>query len=314
MGYIFDKEKIRFRKRDKTLGQVAWKVGKLILVSLALSVFYYAVAALFFSTDTDRQLRRENKMYEKLYGELVKKEELVGDVVEDLRLRDNEIYESIFHSKAPSVDPISSEDLDFEVDSIMESNIILYAGRKGKTLVERASGVEENFRKIFSIMAAGDTAVPPMHPPLENLSYSQAGASIGWKINPFYKVMSRHNGIDLMAPQGEPVYASKGGFVILVSRSEKGLGNVVEINNGHGYHTRYCHLDEIYVKFGQEIPRGTKIGTVGISGNTYAPHLHYEMMRGDDYLDPVNYMFATLTPDAYALMTFMSSRTGQSMD
>jgi len=314
MGYEFDKENIRFRSVTRSVGGILWKVVKLLLVSLALSVFYYAIVATFFSTDAEKRLRRENKMYEKLYGSMVDKEDMVGDVVEELRLRDAEIYESVFHSKAPSVDPISSKDLDFVVDSIRESNVTLYTGRKADQLLSQASRVEDNFKRIFSLLADKNTTLPPMDPPLEGLSYSQAGASTGQKINPFYKVSSQHNGLDIVAAQGEPVYASAGGFVILVRRSDRGLGNTVEINNGNGYHTLYCHLDDIYVKFGQEIPKGTKIGTVGISGNTYAPHLHYEVMHGDDYLDPVNYMFGTLTPNAYALFTYNSSRTGQSMD
>ena len=150
--------------------------------------------------------------------------------------------------------------------------------------------------------------------PLKKFSFAQTGASTGDKVNPFYKVKIRHNGLDMIAPSGEPVYASDKGVVSEVVKSRKGLGNVVTIDHGNGYRTRYAHLADIEVRKGRIVKKGTRIGYVGVSGNSFAPHLHYEVLKDTLIMDPVSHFFASVGPEEYVNMLIMSSTTGQSMD
>ena len=123
-----------------------------------------------------------------------------------------------------------------------------------------------------------------------------------------------HNGLDLIAPAGDPVYAAADGRVSDVVKSRKGLGNVVTVDHGNGYVTRYAHLADIEVKKGRVVKKGTRLGYVGVSGNSFAPHLHYEVIRDTTIVDPVNHFFGSVTPDEYVNMLIMSASTGQSMD
>jgi len=149
---------------------------------------------------------------------------------------------------------------------------------------------------------------------VEEFSYAQTGASVGQKISPFTRVETQHNGLDLIAGEGEPVYATADGTVSSVTRSGKGLGNVVEIDHGNGYVTRYAHLADILVSKGQKVSRGKRIASVGISGNSFAPHLHYEVIKDGVPANPVDYMFSDLGPGEYVNVSYMSTSTGQSMD
>ena len=88
----------------------------------------------------------------------------------------------------------------------------------------------------------------------------------------------------------------------------------MEIDHGNGYVTRYAHLADIEVRKGRRLKRGDRIGYVGVSGNSFAPHLHYEVLRDTLVMDPVNHMFASVTPEEYVNMLVMSVSTGQSMD
>ena len=99
-----------------------------------------------------------------------------------------------------------------------------------------------------------------------------------------------------------------------VSTDRKGLGNYVEIEHQGGYRTRYVHLSEISVKPGQAVSRGDRIGASGISGNSFAPHLHYEVIRDSLSLEPTAFFFADLSPTAYSNLLYMAERTGQSLD
>jgi murein DD-endopeptidase MepM/ murein hydrolase activator NlpD len=78
--------------------------------------------------------------------------------------------------------------------------------------------------------------------------------------------------------------------------------------------TRYAHLADIETRKGRRVKRGTRIGYVGVSGNSFAPHLHYEVIRDTTIVDPVNYFFASVTPEDYVNMMVMAASTGQSMD
>ncbi len=89
---------------------------------------------------------------------------------------------------------------------------------------------------------------------------------------------------------------------------------MVEIDHGNGYVTRYAHLADIEVRKGRKEKKGTRIGYVGISGNSFAPHLHYEVYRDTVAMDPVNHLFASVTPEEYVNILVMSVVTGQSMD
>ena len=176
-----------------------------------------------------------------------------------------------------------------------------------------AGNVDDNFREIFRLLEQRDS-IPPLSLPLQGMSYVQTGASVGLKHNPIHKLEMQHEGIDLIAPQGEPVYAAADGVVTQEIHSRKGLGNIVEISHKNGYSTRYCLLGEISVSKGRTVKRGQKIGTIGISVTSPTAHLHYEVLHRGTVLDPVNYLFASVTPDEYAKMLYMSVRTSQSMD
>lgn len=313
-GYTYDKESVRLRKvRTSVWKKVRWAV-LFFVASLSMAVLYYAVFALFFSTDTERRLKMENDMYRSELPELERKERLLADVVDGLKARDNRIYEEIFHTSAPEMNPMSAVEFLDGLDSIPDDNIVRYAEKKLMSLDRSAAAVEDNFRRIMAAVTDSGFVMPPMTNPLDDFTFAQTGASVGSKINPFYKVPMPHNGLDLLAHSGEPVHSAADGVVTEVVRSRKGLGNVVVVDHGGGYRTRYAHLADIEVVRGRVVKRGTRLGYVGVSGNSFAPHLHYEVLKDTLVLDPVNHMFASMTPEEYMNTLILSVSTGQSMD
>ena len=311
--YIFDRD-FRFRKDKTSVWTIVRKILLFFLTTLSLAILYYVIFALVFSTDEERSLIQENRMYEKVFPEMNVKEELLSDVVDGLVIRDDMIYEEIFHTSAPDMDPGSSLDFLMGIDSAGDDDIVKHSASRLKIMERTVGAVEDNFRDIFRLVASEDMVMPPMSNPMNGFSFAQTGASVGDRINPFYKVQIRHDGLDMIAPAGEPVYASADGKVSNIIRSRKGLGNVVVIEHDGGYVTRYAHLADIEVRKGRKIRKGDRIGYVGVSGNSFAPHLHYEVLRDTLVLDPVNFMFASVTPEDYVNMLILSASTGQSMD
>lgn len=312
--YTYDKEKVGFRKARTSVWKWFRRSVLFLVATLSMTVLYYVIFALVFSTETERRLKAEIDMYEREMPELERKESLLSDVVEGLKARDNRIYEEIFHMAAPDMDRLSSMDFLASLDSIPDDNIVRYAEGKLASMELGAERVEENFRRAMEAMLKQDFVMPPMTNPLVDYTFAQTGASVGSKINPFYKVPMQHNGLDMLAHSGEPVHAAADGVVKEVIKSRKGLGNVVVIDHGDGYLTRYAHLADMQVSKGRKVKRGTCIGYVGVSGTSFAPHLHYEVLRDTVVLDPINHLFASVTPEEYMNMMVMSVSTGQSLD
>jgi hypothetical protein len=313
-GYIYDKDNVGFRKMRTPLRKKIRRILLLFVASISLTLLYYLIFALFFSTEAESRLERENQMFERELPQLQQKEALLADVLDGLNMRDDRIYEEIFHSSSPSMSPLTSV-VDFSgLDTIPDHDLVWYAQRKLDKVVSSAASVEDDFMRIAELLQDSAFVMPPMNNPLDDFTFAQTGASVGDKINPFYKVPIRHNGLDLVAHSGEPVHVTADGIVEKVTKSRKGLGNVVEVRHEGGYVTRYAHLADIEVRKGKKVKKGDRIGYVGVSGNSFAPHLHYEVHRDTIVMDPVNHFFASLDPEEYVNVMIMSATTGQSLD
>ena len=301
-------------KRNHKPGRIIGAVLRYFIASLTLSILLYIVFALLFSTREEKKLEEENRLYEQMYASLREREALVSDVLDGLLAKDNGIYRQLFEADSPALLPVTAEELIADSDSLSDSFYLSLSAVKSENLMRMAGKVEDNFREIFETLVQRRDTIPPLTLPIGNMSYIRTGASVGMKVHPFMKVEMRHDGIDLVARPGEPVYAAAAGTVVSVERSAGGLGNVVEISHGNGFVTRYACLSDVSVTRGNRVKAGKQIGTVGISRGSFAPHLHYEVRCKGKVLDPVHHFFASATPAEYANMLFMSVSTGQSMD
>jgi len=302
------------KKKPSRFQKILTNVLRYIIASVSFAVVLYVLFALFFSTDEESKLQRENRLYRQRYARMTQQTQLIGDVVQGLMEKDNGIYEGLFKTSVPTADLVTATGLTPLADSLSESFYVHSAASTSETLMLMAGSVEANFEEVFRILRERRDSVPPLSLPLHGMSYVQTGASVGMKFNPVYKLPVQHDGLDLVAPQGAPVYAVADGTVFQVERSRKGLGNTVEIDHGNGYVTRYCLMGDITVVRGRRVKRDQQIGTVGISPTLPAPHLHFEVLRRGKPVDPVNYFFASLSPEEYARMMYLSVNTEQSMD
>lgn len=311
--FIFDSESIHFGEVPRKVGKTLLMVLLYMLLTFTLAVLTYLAFSLVFRTDTERRLRREIRMYERLYPGLEEREQLLGDAIASLQHKDDEIYGLVFHSGAPGLDPMADLGSLSMADSIPDTQLVDYTKNKADSLLDRSRAVEAAFRRVFQTLSDPDRILPPMIMPVGDITYPQIGASVGRKINPFYKAYVFHEGLDLIVARGTEVHATADGIVTQAS-SSKTTGNTVHIKHAGEYETVYAHLESMSVHVGQQVRTGQKIGTVGMSGQAFAPHLHYEVRKDGVLMDPVNSFFASVTPAEYANMLYMSVNTMQSMD
>jgi murein DD-endopeptidase MepM/ murein hydrolase activator NlpD len=114
---------------------------------------------------------------------------------------------------------------------------------------------------------------------------ARVSSTFGLRLDPLTHRPSRHEGLDFVGPLGTPVVASAPG---VVTRSEwsGAYGNLVEVAHAQGFHSRYAHLNERKVAEGDKITRGSEVGTLGSTGRSTGPHLHYEIVYKDEAINP----------------------------
>ncbi|ROT47753.1 M23 family metallopeptidase [Candidatus Cardinium hertigii] len=135
----------------------------------------------------------------------------------------------------------------------------------------------------------------PTFPPLSKKHLKRISGSFGMRLHPIFKIRKMHEGVDFAAPMYTPIYAAADGYVKSLKNDKKGLGNHLLLEHGNGFQTLYAHMYSITVKERQKIVRGQQIGTVGSSGASTGPHLHYEIFQNRNRVDPVQYFAAELS-------------------
>ncbi|WP_274605233.1 peptidoglycan DD-metalloendopeptidase family protein [Phaeovibrio sulfidiphilus] len=115
----------------------------------------------------------------------------------------------------------------------------------------------------------------PLTDPLHNQTY-RITSPFGVRSDPFNGLAARHEGVDMGAPRGTPIAATAPGKVVYAGWRGR-YGRVVDVDHGVGLLTRYAHMDAITVQMGQKLEKGDVIGTVGSTGRSTGPHLHYEI-------------------------------------
>ncbi len=293
----------------------------MLLVALVL-VGFLGFISFSYVIKSPSQLAQERELENlKLHFQLLSKRiDESSNVLEDIQDRDNNIYRVYFEAK-----PISKEQrmagfggvnryksLEGFENSTMIKEVTKKIDVLSKQLVVQSKSLDEivKMAKNKKEMLASIPAIQPV----ANKDLKRMASGYGYRIHPIYKTRKFHAGMDFSAPKGTPIYATGNGIVEYTKTSRRGYGNQVKIDHGFGYKTLYAHLDKYAVRKRQKVKRGDLIGYVGSSGTSTAPHLHYEVTKGDKKVNPVYYYFNDLTPEEYDRMLEMSSQENQSLD
>ena len=123
-------------------------------------------------------------------------------------------------------------------------------------------------------------------------SAARGTGNFGWPVSGHItqKFWSQHPGIDIGAGMGTPIYAADSGYIVSAGWSNVGYGNMILINHGNGFLTRYGHLSAFNVEVGDSVKKGQLIGRVGTTGNSTGPHLHFEIIKNGIHVNPFGYL------------------------
>lgn len=165
--------------------------------------------------------------------------------------------------------------------------VLLVAGLYTFDQLHTSGKYVENLSSNIEIQTSFDQD-PPYGSPLE---YSKITSDFGERTHPIHKKTVFHKGTDFAAPLGTKIISVEKGIVTKAAYDKK-YGYYVEIKHDDIYTTRYHHMKSISVVKGQSINKGEKIGEVGNSGLSTAPHLHYEIIKSGSWVDVADYLKA----------------------
>ena len=320
--YYYDAENLAYRVIKNTNRK---KVGVVLLFLAASGLFGFLcfVALLntpFFETPKDKLQAREIENLKINYEILTRRMEQVNEVLADVEERDNNIYRTYFNAS-----PIPEEQRKAgfggvnrykELEGYNNSELVINTTKMldiiSKELVVQSKSLDE-IAKLAKDNEKLLAAIPAIQP-VKNEDLRQMASGFGYRSDPFTKIRKFHAGMDFSARTGTPIYATGDGVVSVADNRMSGYGNRIIVRHGYGYETLYAHLSKFKVRPGQRVKRGDVIGYVGSTGRSEAPHLHYEVHKNGEVINPINFYYGNISAKEYILISKLANQENQSLD
>lgn len=303
------------------------RIRKRRLIRLAVQLFtlagvallYYFGFSLLFDTPAEHRMRLSTDKLREQYEVMSERYDSLEMILDNITARDQSVFRSLFESDPYDMESEQSEErLALYEQNIVKSKRQLVADLHAEVeeMNAKAADLEASWRRIKELGdGLGDKSrnIPSIQPVL-NKQLTLLTAGYGTIMNPFYRTLRSHQGVDYAMAEGSSVFATADGTVREVSDKNSTMGKTIVIDHGNGYRTSYSHLLSTLVRRGQKVQRGDVIALSGNSGLSLAPHLHYEVRYNDLRVDPIHYFFMELSPDEYQRIVRIAQSGMQSFD
>ena len=312
--YILNPETLLYEMKEVSLKSKVFKGLLLFAGSVAMAVLYIWLFTSVLGYDLPKTafLKAERARWDARMDLMNTKLDRCEESIEALRVRDDDIYRSIFgmneipagvrNAGIGGVDRYSFLD-GLESDDRLKNTALRIDRLTRKVYVQSKS-----FDEVAAVSkTAGDMAscIPAIPPIVPDPSRYKMSSPFGYRTDPFTGASRMHTGLDFAMKIGNPVYATGDGVVESVKFEFFGYGNSITIKHGFGYETIYAHLNSVKVIEGMKVKRGDCIGESGKSGRSSGPHLHYEVVYKGRKVNPANYLDMLMSVQEYSDMLRM---------
>jgi len=318
--YRFNPKTLNFERIRLTAWQKTKRVTLLLLPGLAVGLLGIFLVYQFVDSPKEALLRRENKQLLVQYELLNKQVGELERVLVDVRRRDDNMYRVILEA-----DPLPESIRQAGVGGInryrdlsgyANSDLVIETTKRLDLLARQIVVQSKSLDEVGALVLRKQEMLAsiPAVQPIANDDLTQTASGFGWRMHPIHKIMKFHAGMDFTAKTGTPIHSTGDGVVVYAEYATNGYGMHVIVDHGFDYQTLYAHLSKLEVRKGQRVKRGDVVGLVGNTGLSVGPHLHYEVHKGEQPMDPANYYFNDLTPEEYARMVELSRNAAQALD
>ncbi|MDR1155902.1 MAG: M23 family metallopeptidase [Bacteroidales bacterium] len=311
--YRYNPETLSYDRVTTTTGERMTKWGIMFVASIVISVIYYVIYSHIYDTPKEHSLTGKLATLKFNYQMLSQELDHVDQALSDIQKRDDNIYRTVLESGPIPASKRQAgfggvnryESLEGYVNSDLMIDVTKHSDKILKQLYIQSLSYDELIVKVKNKeqMAICRPAIQPV----SNKELKYAASGYGWRMHPIWGVLKFHEGLDFAAPVGADIYATGDGKVIQTGYSG-GYGKMVLIDHGFGYQTLYAHMNSIGVLEGSEVKRGQVIGTVGNTGDSTGPHLHYEVHKNGQHVNPIDYFHNELSPEEYVRLSEQSQK------
>ena len=318
--YYYDSDTLSYRKIERKKRTTAKYFGMFLLSSALFAFVFIIIASQYFESPSEKALARELENMQLQYELLNKKMNEAETVLGNIEERDNAIYRLYFEAN-----PIPEEQRRAgfgginrykDLEGYDNSKLIIEANKR-LDIIQKQIVVQSKSLDEIAVLAEDKEkflASIPAIQPIRNENLTRMASGYGTRIDPFTKVRKMHWGMDFTAPRGTPIYATGDGVVVRADAGSTGYGKHIRIDHGYGYTSLYGHLYKYNVRKNQKVKRGDLIGFVGSTGRSEAPHLHYEIFKDDERINPIHFYYGNLSPKEFAELLTKASLENQSLD
>ncbi len=318
--YRYNPKTLTYEKAELSIKGRLLKFLGYIGTGMVFSIVFLAIFYALFDSPKEKKLKRENEHLTLELDLFDKKLNEMESVLDNLQDRDDNVYRVVFEA-----DPIPANirkagfggvNRYGDLEGYDHSEAVIKTAQKLDQLAKQMYIQSKSLDEVYNMAVKKEKMLSsiPAIMPVAKKNLKRVASGFGMRIHPILKIRKMHPGMDFTAPTGTPIYSSGDGVVEKVKTARGGYGKHIVINHGYGYQTLYAHLNEYNVKRGQKVKRGDVIGYVGNTGRSTGPHLHYEVIKDNVKINPVNFYSNDLTPEEYELMIEISSQTNQSFD
>lgn len=318
--YHFNTSSLKFEKVELSIKARLIKVLTFLSTAMVFATVVIIIAYQFLDSPKEKRLKREINALNLQYDQVNARMDFMQKVLTDLKEKDNNIYRVVFEAEPISdknrrVNGVPKVALSKDLANFQNKALLEEMQVRIEDISKQMAVQSKSYDNIFSMVKNKNqmlTSIPAIQP-IANKNLKMIASGFGYRIHPIYKTVKMHEGLDFTANIGTPVYATGNG---IVDRPDggSGYGNHIVINHDYGYHTLYGHLSRALVKQGQAVQRGQVIGYVGNTGLSSGPHLHYEVWKGKQKVNPINYFSNDLSPMEYEMIRRISAQANQSFD
>ncbi|PKV52934.1 peptidase M23-like protein [Aquimarina sp. MAR_2010_214] len=320
--YYYDSETLSYRrieqKKGRKFGIAALGVISSFLAGFILLLIYLNIPQL--ETPKEKAYKRELENMQLQYDLMNQRLKRDENILKEIAERDDNIYRLYF-----GANPIPEElrNAGFggvnrykSLEGFDNSDIIIESSERIDKLTKQIVVQSKSLDEIASLAEKKEEllATIPAIQPIQNSDLKRMASGYGWRSDPFTKARKFHYGMDFSANTGTPVYASGNGVVTRADANSSGYGKHIRIDHGFNYVSLYAHLNKYNVKKGQKVKRGDVIGFVGSTGRSVAPHLHYEIFKDGEKINPRNFYYGSLTSEEFDQMLKASNLINETLD
>jgi murein DD-endopeptidase MepM/ murein hydrolase activator NlpD len=322
--YVYNEHTLQYEEHKSTRNEKLRTSLYFISTVVLTTVLMFILAYQYFPTPKERVLQNEKEQLEFHVSTLNEEFDLLSTKIESLHVKDNQINRMILGAK-PIDDGIWNGGVGGhskyeylsnykETGLMLKSNLERVDILKNKIDIQKLS--LDSLYKVAIFKEKKLSSIPSIKPVRETALKKDVKflSGFGMRIHPIHKLRRLHKGIDFTAPQGTDIQSTGDGRVASINKTGSGYGKHILIDHGYGYKTLYAHMHSINVKEGDIVKKGQKIGIVGSTGTSTAPHLHYEVWLNGIAINPIDYCLDGLSAKEYQLLVKRAATDNQSLD